>query len=156
MNIQTTRIDILKMLLYAPGPTQVTNEPIVGRTRLQKEMFLAQKALIDKKISRLYSFMPYYYGPFSRQLYVDLNWLESKGLVEERSFTKDDEGIYREFRLTTNGVMDVEALIAQKDMREIYEIVRGIKQMYNGMPLASLVNYTHRAWPDYVISSTVH
>lgn len=154
MSVQATRIDILKMLLYAPGPTRVVNEPIVGRTRLQKEVFLAQKALIDKKIRRLYPFMPYYYGPFSRQLYVDLSWLESQGVVEERSFMKDDEGIYRQFKLTPKGVAEVEALISQNGMPEVYEVARSIKHAYNDMPLTSLVSYTHRTWPDYVISST--
>jgi len=146
-----TRIDILKMLLYAPGPTNMTNEPIVGRTRLQKELFLAQKALRDR-ISRPYGFMPYYYGPFSRQLYVDLSWLEHNGLVEERCFTREDEGMYREFGLTEQGVSAIEKLIREDEMQDIYEIVKNIKKVYNHMPLARLVRYTHDTWPEYVIS----
>jgi len=141
------------MLLYAPGQTRKKNEPVVGRTRLQKELFLAQKALIDKKIRRLYEFMPYYYGPFSRQLYVDLSWLQTEAVVEERTFIEDDKGMYREFLLTAKGVAETEALVTQDDMREIYEVVKSVKQQYNDMPLASLVDYTHKTWPDYVISS---
>ena len=153
MSVQVTRIDILKMLLYAPGPTGRVNEPILGRTRLQKEVFLMQKALADKKIKRLYPFMPYYYGPFSRELYRDLSWLEYKDLIRERTFEKNNDGIYREFKLTPKGTTEVQALIDLEKMRDIYETVKDIKQRYNLMPLARLVSYTHKTWPEYMISS---
>jgi len=144
-----TRIDILKMLLYAPNSFGVFNSPIKGKVRLQKEIFLAQKALIDKKIKRLYGFMPYHLGPFSRQIYRDIDWLEQKGLVEVKSYPIDDQGVYREFKLTSEGKREVERLLQDREMRDVYEIVKRLKEQYDNMPLVRLVEFTHRAFPEY-------
>ena len=140
------------MLLYAPGPAGRINEPIKGRTRLQKEVFLLQKALVYRKIRRLYPFMPYHYGPFSRELYRDFGWLEYKKLAKERIIKNNADGVYRDFRLTSKGITETRNFKAKKEMSEIYEIVKEIKQKYNQMPLRSLVQYTHETWPEYVLS----
>ena len=144
-----TRIDILKMLLYAPDSFGVLNSPVRGKTRLQKEVFLAQKALRDRKIKRLYGFMPYHYGPFSRQLYRDIEWLKQKGLVAVKSHSTDGEGVYREFHLTSEGKREVERVLQDEEMRDVYEIVKRVKEQYDNMPLVRLVEYTHRAFPEY-------
>jgi len=144
-----TRIDILKMLLYAPNSFGALNSPIRGKVRLQKEIFLAQKALRDRKIKRLYGFMPYHYGPFSRQLYRDVDWLEQKGLVEVKSYPIDDQGVYREFKLTSEGKREVECLLQDREMRDVYDIVKRVKEQYDNMPLVRLVEFTHRAFPEY-------
>ena len=38
--------DLLIALLYAPGRTGAANEPIEGRTRIQKLLFLLQQAAV--------------------------------------------------------------------------------------------------------------
>jgi len=121
----------------------------MGRTRLQKEVFLAQKALKDKKIPRKYGFMPYHYGPFSRQLYFDINLLRAQGLVEEKTHSHPS-GVFREFKLTSQGARDVESMIHGAQFKKIYETVRAVKRKYDDMPLVDLVELTHREFPEYV------
>jgi len=149
LGTEVTRIDILKMLLYAPGPSGTPNSPIIGKTRLQKEVFLAQKELRDRGIKRKYGFMPYHYGPFSRQLYFDINLLKSKGLVEEQTYETAQAGIYRKFKLTSKGVHDIEGLIQNEDLKDIYEAVKKVKHTYDGMALRDLVQFTHQKFPEY-------
>jgi len=150
LSSDVTRTDILKMLLYAPGASRIPGRPVRGKTRLQKEVFLAQKAVKDRRIKRKYSFMPYHYGPFSRQLYFDVNWLQRKGLVEERTHLADRTGVYREFKLTPNGIREVESLIQKPEFKEVYDIVREVRRKYDEMPLEDLVEFTHREFPAYV------
>lgn len=152
MSIDVTRMDILKMLLYAPDSSGTLNSPIKGKTRLQKEVFLAQKALEDMGIKRKYGFMPYFLGPFSRQLYFDMKWLEKKELVKESTYFMDEKGVYREFRLTDKGTREVECLIRNQEIKKIYDIVSQIKRKYSNMQLRDLVEFTHQEFPGYMHS----
>ena len=147
-----TRMDLLLLLLYAPGPTGNMNEPIGGKTRLQKELFLAKKKLEEKGIRGLYSFRPYLHGPFSRELYNDIAWLISKGNVQENYLDLGDKGVYHTFDLTSKGVKKVQSLIDALNLRDIYDVVRNIKQTYNRMNLTALVEMTHRLFPEYLHS----
>jgi uncharacterized protein YwgA len=148
-----TRIDVLKMLLYAPSSTssQARSNGIAGKTRLQKEVFLVQKALAreDKRIPRMYNFMPYHYGPFSRQLYFDINLLRSQGLVEEK-IRSHWNGVFRGYRLTGKGIRQVEVMVQDPQYKRIFDLVRDVKQKHDSMPLMDLVELTHREYPEYV------
>jgi uncharacterized protein YwgA len=152
LGIDVTRTDVLKMLLYAPDSSGMVNSPVKGKTRLQKEVFLAQKALEDSgvKWKRRYGFRPYFLGPFSRQLYFDVKWLEKKGLVEENVYFVDEKGVYREFKLTPDGVREVERLVQGQESRKIYETVSQVKRAYGDMQLRELVEFTHREFPAYL------
>ena len=149
-NDRLTRIDILLLLLHAPGPTKKINEPIIGKTRLQKELFLAQKQLCDEKVKRPYPFMPYKIGPYSRELYNDIAWLVFRGLVEERRSPMFVNGIYHEFRLTHRGISEAENIIRERRLERIYDTIGSIKQKFNQMDLTGLVELTHRLFPEYV------
>ena len=144
-----SRVDILLMLLLAGGTNNTENEPIVGKTRLQKELFLAQKVLKDHHISRPYSFRPYHYGPFCKDVYNDIEWLKSEGLVEEKR-EESVAGIVRVFRLTQSGLDQTRDLIRLQDLEDSFRLIRGIKKEYNSMSVIDLVELTHREYPEYV------
>ncbi len=78
--------DVLLSFLYSPGITDRYNEPIVGRTKLVKMMFLFEEQIYPKFfdneiVIELPNFEPYYYGPFSKQLVEDVSFFESIGMV---------------------------------------------------------------------------
>ena len=58
---------ILKLLLLLKY-----HGPIVGRTRFQKLVFLLQTKY---GINFGYNFIPYFYGPYSKKLQIDIDWL---------------------------------------------------------------------------------
>ncbi len=77
------RKDVLLLLLYSPGKTDKHNEPIDGRTRLTKMLFLFKEEALKyfragTKISseNFYEFFPWNFGPFSRDVYDDLTFFE--------------------------------------------------------------------------------
>ena len=79
--------DLLLSFLYSPGISPNYNEPIIGRTKLTKMMFLFEKQVYPKFFKdsiqiQLPDFEAYFFGPFSRQLLEDLSFFESIGMVE--------------------------------------------------------------------------
>ena len=72
--------DILKLLMYARGPTMRDNENIPSKMHLQKEMLLLLKETVFPKVDG-YKFVPHYYGPFPRELDSDLIDLVVSGKV---------------------------------------------------------------------------
>ena len=80
--------DILLLLLYLPGCSKENNEPIKGRTRITKMMFLFEKELFKNfnNISEesLPSFFAYNYGPFSKDLLDDIRFFKNIGFIEEK------------------------------------------------------------------------
>ena len=69
---------LLLLLIYAPGISSEVNEPIWGITRLQKLLFLAkQETRAEEWLQIAYDFAPYRFGPYSSELYDDIEYLES-------------------------------------------------------------------------------
>jgi len=92
------RRDVLLLLLYSPGKSNSPNEPITGRTRLVKMMFLFLKEALDHfsrgteiSVDRFYAFFPWSFGPFSAQIYDDLTFFTLRGFVQSSS--SDEEAI---------------------------------------------------------------
>lgn len=82
------RKDILLLLLYSPGLTDCVNEPIAGRTRLVKMLFLFKKEILadfkngtDINEDMFYAFFPWDYGPFSRDAYNDITFFVLRGFI---------------------------------------------------------------------------
>lgn len=144
------RMDILLLLLLAKGPTGTINEPINGKTRLQKELFLSQKKLKDLGVSRPYPFRPYHYGPYCKEIYNDLEWLKKNGIIEERSTYNPYGGITRDFRLTAKGIQKTQKMIKERALDNQYDIIKEIKMKFNSMSVIELVEFTHREYADYI------
>jgi uncharacterized protein YwgA len=71
----------LMLLLYAPGATGQTNEPVEGITRLQKLMFLLNKEHKVTSTLKTIDFTAYAFGPFSPELYDEIAFLRNMGLL---------------------------------------------------------------------------
>lgn len=75
------RRDVLLILLYSPGKAGSINEPISGKTRLVKMLFLFKKEALPHfregtqiTNDNFYEFFPWDFGPFSSQVYDDLTF----------------------------------------------------------------------------------
>lgn len=94
--------DILLLLLYSPGLSEDINEPIKGRTRLMKMMFIFQNEIyidfkFDRKIERenLSDFFAWKFGPFSYDVLNDIEFFKRIGLIRV-DYSKDSEIIPEE------------------------------------------------------------
>jgi uncharacterized protein YwgA len=137
------KLDLIKLLIYARGFTLRDNESIPSKAHLQKEMFLLLKEAVFRRMDG-YKFVPHYYGPFSRELDIDLNELMASGLVN------DSDG----FALTPDGFKDAHVLWNSLD--ELHKIALSrIKERYNRLTSDKLLDYVYGKYKKYTVKSAV-
>lgn len=125
--------DLLLAFLYSPGVATATNEPIVGRTKLTKMMFLFEKQIYSRFFEdtlqiELPVFEPYYFGPFSKQLFEDLSFFEIIGMIKSEETTIP---LSAADKIERDGVFDEEDEWAEAsfdDMSGLYELSYALTQ----------------------------
>ena len=180
---------LLLLMLYSPGVTEQVNEPIRGRTRIVKMMFLFEHEIKDKFMKastideiEMPEFYPWDYGPFSRDVYDDIEFFINNGFVENRfledqagraevdefsawveSYAFDDEKDdlsehwnQEEFRLTELGRRYVEekGLFEQLAANQ-KRILREFKSTINRASLEAILRYVYLKYPKYTEKSKI-
>ncbi len=181
------RKDIILLLLFSPGKAQENNEPVSGRTRLMKLVFLFNKELKSKLSSlkdisadREHIFKAFHFGPFSKEVFDDIQFLENVGLIEEESggelsmaelsesqlFYDDillqyigsqEESVdYSEpvFKLSDKGIDFVRQLYDQLKPKEQMKL-KEFKGTYNSIPLSTLLRYVYKNYPESATESKI-
>jgi uncharacterized protein YwgA len=149
-------------LLYEAGGK------IEGRTRFQKLAFLADQQLDDYHIDP-YEFIAYDYGPFDRDLFENLEWLEKEGLVESsesRTFGGDKR---YDYRLTRKGKRRFEQNVptsedqtlddlseSQRKLKRIYDVAKEVVEEYNGIPISNLLRRVYDEYPEFAENSVLN
>jgi len=110
--------------------------------QVQKLFFLVDRRL-GKRISGPYfNFQPYFYGPFDREVYVELENLAEKGLVEIHS-----EGARRNYTLTRQGQEEGGKLLSSLDS-VISSFIRNLSSAVREMSFGELVSAIYRTYPE--------
>jgi hypothetical protein len=179
---------ILLLLLYSNGSMDDYNEPIEGRTRIVKMMFLFDKEIKKEFIKdssidliEFPDFTPWKYGPFSKQIYDDIeffinneyiiselivndsseiegleyfNWLDDFLVTDENEIISD---IYRQerFSLTKLGMNYVEGHIYNDLTENQKEIVKVFKLKINTASLNAILRYTYMKYPEFTTKSEI-
>ncbi len=142
-----SRPELLLLLLYQPGPEGQVAEPIVGKTRLMKLLFLLSKeANIDDFLSHKQEFVPFKYGPFDAEVYDDLDALKELKLIEETpadieesdsdTDTAEQYDTDTRYKLTAQGVAKAREL-TQTVPKEVLRRVTNVKSLFGKMPLGA-------------------
>ena len=182
--------DLLLAMLYCPGAKDGTNEAIVGRTRITKMIYLFEKEVYKKEFFNdmeitLPKFEPYHYGPFSKELFDDLSFFVSIGLIEteetsipvspadQSEFMIDaDDSIGDEwaaatfdeqagpevelkYLLSSNGVKYVREKIWDLFSPQQQANLSAFKKRINSISLDSLLNYVYNKYPEDTINSRI-
>lgn len=114
----------------------------LDRVRLMKGMFLLSEEA-PQDMHRLYDFVPYDWGPFSRGVYRDLENLQARGLVA----TEGSEP-YESYRLTEIG--HERALTLLKSLPEsVVQKLAEVKNLTTSMSFLDLLEYVYNRHPDY-------
>ena len=175
MSNEFNRKDLLLLLLFSPGPSKTEGEPIDGRTRLMKLLFLLQADFPIEKLLDLkqkYDFEAYHYGPFTKDVYDDLEFLENVGLVEvvtkgyaspveqneEEKLVEDtaigeDEQtglLFQEesYKLTDRGLKFVREKLAPTVPEQLIQAIHDLKTKFAALPLTSILRYVYSKHPE--------
>jgi len=187
-NLKLSGKHILLLLLYSPGETPNYNEPIIGRTRIMKMMFLfdkkVKKEILKDSNIELISFPEFFawnYGPFSKDVFNDLEFFINNGFIEgnplqvERSeielseyenwmedyvFNGEDELLLNIeaqecFQLTENGKKFVAEKIYEKLSENQRNIIIIFKKSINKATLNAILRYVYLDYPDYTRKSKI-
>lgn len=118
-------------------------ETIEGITRFQKLVFLAQK---EREGRDAYSFRPRDYGPFSKELYADLDKLVVNGFVDCEEVTTDFGNTKKVYQLTDKGRRAVE----NSETAEFpvgVDKLESVSDEYGGTDLWNLLEYVYESYP---------
>jgi len=143
-----SRLDIL-LLLLRKSSDGGSEGLIRGKTKLQKLLFLVQNELKNRGFKAKYAFRPYLYGPYSRELYTDIEWLRMNELIEVRTTFDDDIGLMTDFAITEKGRRKLSSLMDSQIYGNIDEIINSIVSKYGEMDVAQLVEFVHKRFVDY-------
>ena len=187
MGSQKTRLiesgmDVLMALLYAPGATGKDGEEIRGITRFEKLLFLLGKETkFQQYLSKDFEFEAYDFGPFSVEVFDNLEALEDAGFVETRIvgskhrtetydaleiesdvitdddllfMVADDTKKLKIYKLTTRGIKVGKTLydsLTEEERRSLREK----KTRFNSMPLNRLLRYIYTKYPEEAKESVI-
>jgi hypothetical protein len=179
----TSRRDILLLLLFAPGREGVPNDPISGRTRLVKMLFLFKKEVLPEfrhgtEISEknFYEFFPWDFGPFSSQVYDDIAFFQLRGFIESSAANQEsvpeavaewdmwresteiqyEVDVYEEetFRLTTRGFDFAKSMFDRLSGAQC-RLITNFKKRLADAPLRAILRYVYRTYPDQAEKSKI-
>jgi uncharacterized protein YwgA len=122
-------------------------EPL-DRVRIQKAMFLfaeGSKAPADEK----YRFTPYHYGPFSFDIYPDLDRLAAHGLIRVQLVSGAGSPSYVP---TTAGRTRVAQLRRDVPAKRV-EFLTHLREYVTSMDFGTLLQAIHRRFPHYATRS---
>lgn len=151
--------ELIAILLYAPGRTGNIGEPIVGRTRLMKLVFLLLKeGGLAEEVARTTSFKPYKYGPFDPEVFDSIEALKQLNIIEETVKSQDETELLEDiaepydtetvYKLTPQGIAKVERIIRQLPA-DVLRKVSNYKSVYGDKPLVEILHYVYGKYPEY-------
>lgn len=177
------RKDILLLLLFAPGVNNEVNDSIVGRTKLVKAIFLFKKEVwkafkkdIELTDENMYEFFAWNYGPFSKQIYDDINFFLLRNFIEVTSVDGDmilEEAAEWDYWLKSTGSNDEvnefneEAIslteLGKKFTSQLYEsleanqknLLSEFKKRIQTIQLRALLRYVYSNYPEETTKSQI-
>jgi len=105
------------------------SKKIVGRTRLQKFVYLLKEQGVDVS----YDFVPYFYGPYSSSLQRDLSMLCGIGILKEMKSTieiEDIPGSKYTYQLTEEG-KKIARRVRRKNIQDYYKLKKNADKLQN-------------------------
>ncbi|MBU0627622.1 MAG: hypothetical protein KKC75_00390 [Nanoarchaeota archaeon] len=117
---------------------------IVGRTKLQKMMYLLQT---EQKLPINLDFQIYLYGPFSRGLNNEVDKMISDGLIENTQTITNLGGVCYEYTISDKG-RKTAMNILEKLPRDIKEKIITNISKFGSMTATDIVRYVYENYPD--------
>ncbi len=180
------RKDILLLFLYSPGVNNNFNEPITGKTKLVKSLFLFKEEVLVhfKKGTNIteenfYTFFPWNFGPFSKEIYDDMTffvlngfisvresdqeplpeaveewnrWISSSGVDLDNSVVKEYQE--EEFSLTIKGEVFARDLYGSLTENQ-KKLLKEFKSRMSSTPTRAIIRYVYKRYPNFTEKSKI-
>ena len=139
------------MLAYSSN-----KQPIAGRTRFQKMIFILQNVPFCPKE---YTFVPHDYGPYSKELQADIDDLIANKLLLETQEVISSGKIKYHYVITSIGtrklarIMDLSNLNKRFKFNKLIKSCEEIKNQLNSKDLSSLLEEIYIKYPEFAALS---
>lgn len=137
------RLPQLVLLAFLHEKAQHARKASLLITALMKYAFLLQMEGASRR--RLYSFVPYHYGPFAQEIYSDLENLQQQGLV---TIEEDDE----KTRINLTAPDSAEQAL-QELPDDLRQDVAAIVETYGNLDHEGLLKVVYERYPAYAKKS---
>ena len=176
----TDRADVLLLLLFAPGPSGEWGEPVQGRTRLVKLLFLLNESWKRSResgplVPSFYEFYPYRFGPFSKEIFDDVEFFRNLQIVDVRpddsevadvaevaeTIESNSESLFADDpeATTVESYNEVKLSLTERGRRiakQLWEALPEndrtpfitVKERYGAMPLTRLLRHVYSEFPE--------
>ena len=181
-NNQISKSDLILLLLYSKGSSGKNNESIQGITRLMKLLFLLDN---EKDFNSPFNFQPYKMGPFSSEVYPELEFLQSfprpdKPLIQTRVSSSTNLSVNPEqLKLVDDMAVldDEDSSIAASEVNKEFllspigekvagqlwndldggskDMIEKVKKQYGGLTLRNLLRHVYSEYPDMTVNSEI-
>ncbi|MCB0188164.1 MAG: hypothetical protein KDE31_28040, partial [Caldilineaceae bacterium] len=143
-------------LLALVAQQQARDAAPVGITSLMKYTFLAQQEgqTLRQAVNHLYDFVPYHFGPFTTDVYTDLEALEAESWLSVRHASDDDPDAPEriEISLSPERVEEVVEAVAELSAAERADLEAVISQ-YGDLTHNELLDVVYEKYPAYAKKS---
>ncbi|MCB9846053.1 MAG: hypothetical protein H6811_08720 [Phycisphaeraceae bacterium] len=168
-------LDLVLLLLYAQRQVFGGTAVLQGTTRLQKLLFLLWKeGQFDELVADLYNFKAYDFGPCLDDVYDDLDFAESVGLLKSQDVPLTDAFVdadgdsflgtfqhvaakgmrRRDFTLTPNGQRAAHDLWESLSP-QFQQALATVVHHYAQMPIRTLLKYVYSKYPKFAENSKI-
>jgi hypothetical protein len=141
-------------LLAIDETVRVTGSPLFGRTKVTKLVFLLQRAQPGLAAALMgssppFAFVPFYYGPFSKELLESLEELAHRGYIRTvvRNLDRAGRVVEHVYEPTPLGS---QALSKAPAKQSVVREARVFLDQYVRMGRFELVDQVHASYPDYI------
>ncbi len=114
--------------------------------QLQKAMFIFGDSLSPEDKARFYEFVPYHYGPFSKDVYTDAELFAAQGLVTIQP------GRYSKYAATPQGIAAASRIEATADRGKL-EFMRKVVEWVRARSFQEIVRAVYEKWPAFRVNS---
>lgn len=141
----TPRQETLLVFLGSDGEQRL--DPI----RIQKGLFLLTMETPEEwlPLEARYNFEPYNYGPYSAEIYQDLDQLVRYGYVEDIEIPGRS---WKYYALTPMGLEMVQHVIEATDSR-MAEYAARLREYVRKLSFSKLLTRVYERYPDYAVNS---
>ncbi len=117
--------------------------------QVQKLLFLIDKNLSPAVGGPFFEFRPYDYGPFDKNVYLELEKLSSQGLV---GITYGNSASQRWYSLTPEGDREASCIINTLDENH-QNYMRSLSDFVRRLSFRDLVSAIYKAYPETKVNS---
>lgn len=161
--------DLILLLLRASQDERARLPGLHGITRLEKLLFLADRETqVRQWVEDAFEFKPYNFGPYSKDIYEAVEFLEEIDLLREErrregetldeleeldAAVDQQEGIERSFYLTDKGKAVADLLASRHP--EIASAMAQVQTKYGQLPLRRLIRDVYGRYPEMATESLI-